>query len=77
MVAHSIAASEKPVLIEQDLETHRPNCIFVRATKLDDRRDNHVANVRVSGNCVEVFRVEVTIAIQGSKTPRQSRLPSR
>jgi trans-2,3-dihydro-3-hydroxyanthranilate isomerase len=63
MVAHSVAASEEQVLIEQGLEVHRPSCIFVRATKLDDRRDNHVVNVRVGGNCVEVLRGEVTIAI--------------
>jgi trans-2,3-dihydro-3-hydroxyanthranilate isomerase len=63
MVANSVAASEEPVLIEQGLEMHRPSCIFVRATKLDDRRDNHVANVRVGGNCVEVLRGEVTISI--------------
>jgi trans-2,3-dihydro-3-hydroxyanthranilate isomerase len=63
MVAHSVAASEEQVLIEQGLEMHRPSCIFVRATKLDDRHDNHVVNVRVGGNCVEVLRSEVTIAI--------------
>jgi trans-2,3-dihydro-3-hydroxyanthranilate isomerase len=63
MVAHSVAASEEQVLIEQGLEMHRPSCIFVRATKQDDRHDNHVANVRVGGNCVEVLRGEVTIAI--------------
>ena len=63
MVAHSVAASEEQVLIEQGLEMHRPSCIFVRATKLDEKQDNHVANVRVGGNCVEVLRGEVTIAI--------------
>ena len=63
MVAHSVAASDEQVLIEQGLEMHRPSCIFVRATKLDNRQDNHVANVRVGGNCVEVLRGEVTIAI--------------
>jgi trans-2,3-dihydro-3-hydroxyanthranilate isomerase len=67
MVAHSVAASEEQVLIEQGLEMHRPSCIFVRASKQEDgqdnRQDNHVANVRVGGNCVEVLRGEVTIAI--------------
>jgi predicted PhzF superfamily epimerase YddE/YHI9 len=51
------------VLIEQGLEVHRPSSIFVRATKQDNGRDNHVANVRVGGNCVEVLRAEVTLAI--------------
>jgi len=63
MVAHSVAASDEQVLIEQGLEMHRPSCIFVRATKQDDGHDNHVVNVRVGGNCVEVLRGEVTIAI--------------
>jgi trans-2,3-dihydro-3-hydroxyanthranilate isomerase len=63
MVAHGVAASEERVVIEQGLEMHRPSCIFVRATKLEDGQDNHVANVRVGGNCVEVLRGEVTIAI--------------
>jgi trans-2,3-dihydro-3-hydroxyanthranilate isomerase len=63
MVAHGVAASEEQVLIEQGLEMHRPSCIFVRATKQEDRHDNHVVNVRVGGNCVEVLRAEVTIAI--------------
>jgi trans-2,3-dihydro-3-hydroxyanthranilate isomerase len=59
MVAHGLAASDEQVLIEQGLEMRRPSRIFVRATK----QDNHVANVRVGGNCVEVLRGEVTIAI--------------
>jgi len=67
MVAHAVAASDEQVLIEQGLEVHRPSRIFVRATKLnnrqDNRQDNHVANVRVGGNCVEVLRGEVTLAI--------------
>jgi len=63
MVAYGVAASEEQVLIEQGLEMHRPSRIFVRATKSKDRHDNHVANVRVGGNCVEVLRGEVTIAI--------------
>jgi trans-2,3-dihydro-3-hydroxyanthranilate isomerase len=63
MVAHGVAASDERVLIEQGLEVHRPSRIFVRATKQDNREDNHVANVRVGGNCVEVLRGEVTIAI--------------
>ncbi|MFI5118645.1 MAG: PhzF family phenazine biosynthesis protein [Terriglobales bacterium] len=63
MVAHSVAASEEQVLIEQGLEMHRPSRIFVRAARQNDRQDNHVVNVRVGGNCVEVLRGEVTIAI--------------
>jgi len=64
MVAHGVAASDEQVLIEQGLEMHRPSCIFVRATKQDHRQDNQVVNVRVGGNCVEVLRGEVTLAIE-------------
>jgi trans-2,3-dihydro-3-hydroxyanthranilate isomerase len=67
MVKHGVAASEEQVLIEQGLEMHRPSSIFVRATKQGDGsgegHDNHVVNVRVGGNCVEVLRGEVTIAL--------------
>ncbi|HSZ63299.1 MAG TPA: PhzF family phenazine biosynthesis protein [Terriglobales bacterium] len=63
MVMHGIAASDEQVLIEQGLEMHRPSRIFVRATKQDGRHDNHVVNVRVGGNCVEVLHGEVTLAI--------------
>jgi trans-2,3-dihydro-3-hydroxyanthranilate isomerase len=42
MVAHGVTASDEQVLIEQGLEVHRPSNIFVRATKLDNRGDNHV-----------------------------------
>ncbi len=59
MVAHAVAASDERILIEQGLEVHRPSSIFVRATK----RGNEVVNVRVGGNCVEVLRAEVTLAI--------------
>ncbi len=59
MVAHGVAASDEQVLIEQGLEMHRPSRIFVRATK----RDNQVVNVRVGGNCVEVFRAELTLSL--------------
>jgi len=59
MVAHGVAASEEQVLIEQGLEMRRPSRIFVRAKK----QDNHIVNVRVGGNCVEVLRGEVTIPI--------------
>jgi trans-2,3-dihydro-3-hydroxyanthranilate isomerase len=58
MVAHGVAASDEHVLIEQGVEMHRPSRIFVRATK----QDNQVINVRVGGNCVEVFRGEFTLA---------------
>jgi trans-2,3-dihydro-3-hydroxyanthranilate isomerase len=67
MVAHGVAASDEQVLIEQGLEVHRPSRIFVRATKQDsqqeNRQDNQVVNVRVGGNCVEVLRGQVTLAI--------------
>jgi len=63
MVAHRVAAPDEQVLIEQGLEAHRPSRIFVRASKRADRQDNHVVNVRVGGNCVEVLRGEVTLAI--------------
>jgi trans-2,3-dihydro-3-hydroxyanthranilate isomerase len=63
MVAHGVAASDEQVLIEQGLEVHRPSRIFVRATKRENRQDNQVVNVRVGGNCVEVLRGEVTLAI--------------
>jgi trans-2,3-dihydro-3-hydroxyanthranilate isomerase len=59
MVAHGIAASDEQVLIEQGLEVHRPSNIFVRASK----QDNQIVNVRVGGNCVEVLRGELAIAI--------------
>jgi trans-2,3-dihydro-3-hydroxyanthranilate isomerase len=58
-VAHGIAACDERIMIEQGLEMHRPSRIFVRAA----RRDNQVVNVRVGGNCVEVFRAEVTLNI--------------
>jgi len=63
MVAHGVAASDEQVLIEQGLEVHRPSRIFVRATRQNNRPDNQVVNVRVGGNCVEVLRGEVTLAI--------------
>ena len=62
MVAHGVAASDEQVLIEQGLEVHRPSRIFVRATRENNRQDNHVVNVRVGGNCVEVLRGEVALA---------------
>jgi trans-2,3-dihydro-3-hydroxyanthranilate isomerase len=63
MVAHGVAASDDQVLIEQGLEMSRPSRIFVRATRSESRQDNHVVNVRVGGNCVEVLRGEVTIPL--------------
>ena len=63
MVAHGVAQSDEQILIEQGLEMHRPSSIFVRATKENNLRDNHVVNVRVGGNCVEVMRGEVTLTI--------------
>jgi trans-2,3-dihydro-3-hydroxyanthranilate isomerase len=63
MVAHGVAASDEQVLIEQGLEARRPSRIFVRATKQNEGQDNHVVNVRVGGNCVEVLRGEVTLTI--------------
>lgn len=59
MVAHGVAQSDEQVLIEQGLEIHRPSRIFVRATK----KDNQVVNVRVGGNCVEVFRGDVAFPV--------------
>ncbi len=64
MVAHAVAASDEQVLIEQGLEMYRPSCIFVRATKESNRQGNYVVNVRVGGNCVEVLRGKVTLAVQ-------------
>lgn len=58
MAAHGVAASDERVLIEQGIEMLRPSRIFVRATN----KDNHVINVRVGGNCVEVLRGELTLA---------------
>jgi trans-2,3-dihydro-3-hydroxyanthranilate isomerase len=58
-VAHNVAASDERVLIEQGIEMHRPSRIFVRATK----QDNQIINVRVGGNCVEVLRGELTLAM--------------
>jgi len=63
MVAHGVAANDEQVLIEQGLEVQRPSSIFVRASKMNNRQDNQVVNVRVGGNCVEVLRGEVTLAI--------------
>ena len=59
MVANGLALSDEQVVIEQGLEVYRPSRIFVRATK----RDNQIVNVRVGGNCVEVFRGEVRLPI--------------
>jgi trans-2,3-dihydro-3-hydroxyanthranilate isomerase len=55
MVAHSVAAPDERVLIEQGIEMKRPSRIFVRA----GRQDNRVVNVRVGGNVVEIMRSEV------------------
>jgi trans-2,3-dihydro-3-hydroxyanthranilate isomerase len=63
MVAHGVAQSDERVVIEQGLEMHRPSTIFVRASREENRQDNYVVNVRVGGNCVEVLRGEVTLAI--------------
>ena len=71
MVAHGMAASEEQVLIEQGTEMHRPSSIFVRATAHKNGHDNQVVNVRVGGNCVEVLRGEVALAIEPSETVRQ------
>src|SRR6202162_5794221 len=43
MVAHGVAKPDERVLIEQGVEMLRPSCIFVRASRQDDR----VVNVRV------------------------------
>jgi trans-2,3-dihydro-3-hydroxyanthranilate isomerase len=52
MVAHSVAAPDEHVFIEQGTEMRRPSKMFVRASHQDDR----VVNVRVGGNAVEVLR---------------------
>jgi trans-2,3-dihydro-3-hydroxyanthranilate isomerase len=63
MVAHGVAQSDERVVIEQGLEMHRPSSIFVRATRQNAGHDNHIVNVRVGGNCVEVLRGEVRISL--------------
>jgi trans-2,3-dihydro-3-hydroxyanthranilate isomerase len=55
MVRYGIAQPEEQVLIEQGIEMRRPSRMWVRA----GRRDDSVVNVRVGGNCAEVFRGEV------------------
>ena len=55
MVANDIAQPEERVMIEQGMEMQRPSCIFVRAS----RKDNRVVNVRVGGNAVETVRGEI------------------
>jgi trans-2,3-dihydro-3-hydroxyanthranilate isomerase len=55
MVQHGVAKPDERVLIEQGVEMKRLSQIFVRAS----RSDNHVVNVRVGGNSVEVMRGEV------------------
>ncbi len=55
MAAHGVAASGERVLIEQGIEMKRPSRIFVSAEK----HDQHVENVRVGGNVVEVARGEI------------------
>lgn len=57
MAAHSVAAPNERVLIEQGLEMKRPSELFVRA----NRDGGAVNNVRVGGNCVEVMRGEITL----------------
>jgi len=55
MAMHGVAKSDERVLIEQGIETRRPSRIFVRAEKNGD----HVVNVRVGGQAVEVARGEL------------------
>jgi trans-2,3-dihydro-3-hydroxyanthranilate isomerase len=55
MAMHGVARSDERVLIEQGIETRRPSRIFVRAEKNGD----HVVNVRVGGQAVEVARGEL------------------
>ncbi|HET9696841.1 MAG TPA: PhzF family phenazine biosynthesis protein [Terriglobales bacterium] len=55
MAMHGVAKSDERVLIEQGIETRRPSRIFVRAEKNGD----HVVNVRVGGQAVEVGRGEM------------------
>ena len=57
MVAHGVAQPDERVLIEQGIEMKRPSRILVRASKTD----NHVVNVRVGGNAIEVMRGEIVL----------------
>jgi trans-2,3-dihydro-3-hydroxyanthranilate isomerase len=56
-VAHGVAASDAPSLIEQGIEMNRASRIFFRATKTG----NTVVNVRVGGNVVHVFSGEAIL----------------
>jgi trans-2,3-dihydro-3-hydroxyanthranilate isomerase len=56
-VKHGVLAPETQGLIEQGIETRRPSLIYVSAAKLED----HVTNVRVGGNVVQVINGEVTM----------------
>jgi trans-2,3-dihydro-3-hydroxyanthranilate isomerase len=56
-VKHGVLASETQGLIEQGIETRRPSFLYIRAAMAGD----HVTNVRVGGNVVQVINGEVTM----------------
>ncbi len=59
MVAHGVAEPDQRVLIEQGIEMGRPSRILVRASRMNNLRDNRIVNVRVGGNAIEVMQGEV------------------
>jgi trans-2,3-dihydro-3-hydroxyanthranilate isomerase len=61
MVAHGVAEPDQRVLIEQGIEMGRPSRIFVRASRMNNLRDNRIVNVRVGGNAIEVMQGEVLL----------------
>jgi trans-2,3-dihydro-3-hydroxyanthranilate isomerase len=56
-VKHGVLAPETQGLIEQGIETRRTSLLYIRAA----RQGDHVTNVRVGGNVVQVIDGEVTM----------------
>ena len=56
-VKHGVLAPETQGLIEQGIETRRTILLYIRAA----RQGDHVTNVRVGGNVVQVIDGEVTM----------------
>jgi len=56
-VKYGVLEPEKQGLIEQGIETRRPSCIYIRASRSGDA----VTNVRVGGNVVHLINGEVTM----------------
>ena len=54
---HGVLAPETQGLIEQGIETRRTSLLYIRAA----RQGDHVTNVRVGGNVVQVIDGEVTM----------------